>query len=81
MDGSQEDGGNFLNLLQKERLPRKWGEGGGVPSEKREFPTLEETMLISAGYKIVSVFRRIEFYYPRSIFEGYLFEVKAISIS
>ena len=77
MNGSQEDGGNFLNLLQKEGVPRKWGG----PSEKREFPTLEETMLISAGYEIVSVFRRIEFYNPRSIFEEYFFEVKAISIS
>ena len=44
LDGSQKEGGNFLNLHQKEGVPRKgvvssekgWG-GGGVP-------TLEETM-------------------------------------
>ena len=37
-----ERGGNFLNLLQKEGLPRK---GGGVPSEKGTgVLTLEETM-------------------------------------
>ena len=35
MDGSQKEGGNFLNLLQKEGVPRK-GAGclkkGGVPN-------------------------------------------------
>ena len=36
LDGSQKEGGNFINLLQKE----------GVPSEKGVgVPTLEETML------------------------------------
>ena len=39
--------GNFLNLLQKEGVPRKcvcvWG-GGGEFSQKRGAPTLEETM-------------------------------------
>ena len=30
MNGSQKEGVNFLNLLQKEGVPRK----GGVPSEK-----------------------------------------------
>ena len=37
-----EKGGNFLNLLQKERVPRKWGGGGGgggVPLEKGGFGT------------------------------------------
>ena len=34
-----ERGGNFLNLLQKERVPRNGGEGGGG------VPTLEETMI------------------------------------
>ena len=33
-----ERGGNFLNLLQKERVPRNGGGRGGVP-------TLEETMI------------------------------------
>ena len=33
-------GGNFLNLLQKERGTQK----GGVPSEKRGVRTLEKTM-------------------------------------
>ena len=41
MDGSQKEGGNFLNLHQKEGVPRKGGrslrKGGGDP-------TLEETM-------------------------------------
>ena len=32
MDGSQNDGGNVLNLLQKEGVPRK--RRVGVPSEK-----------------------------------------------
>ena len=41
LDGSQKEGGggNFLNLLQKEGVPRK----GGFPL-KRGVPTLEETM-------------------------------------
>ena len=38
-----EKAGNFLNLLQKEGGTQK--RGGGVPSEKREVPTLEETMI------------------------------------
>ena len=38
LDGSQKEGYNFLNLLQKEGNTQK----GGVPSEK--VPTLEETM-------------------------------------
>ena len=42
LDGSQKEGGNFLNLLQKEGGPRKVG----VPSEKGGGPTLEETMQI-----------------------------------
>ena len=33
LDGSQKEGGNFLNLLQKEGGTQKGG--GGVPSEKR----------------------------------------------
>ena len=38
LDGFQKEGGNFLNLLQKE----------GVPSEKgRGARTLEETKLVS----------------------------------
>ena len=35
LDGSQKEGDNFLNLLQKE----------GVPSEKGGVPTLEESLL------------------------------------
>ena len=40
LDGSQKEGGNFLNLLQKEGIPRK----GGASSGKGGVPTLEETM-------------------------------------
>ena len=40
MDGSQKEGGNFLNLLQKEGVPRK----GGSPQKKGGVPTLEESM-------------------------------------
>ena len=45
--GGEEGGGNFLNLLQKEESTMKecvclWR---GVPSEKGEVPTQEETML------------------------------------
>ena len=40
LDGSQKEGGNFLNLLKKEGVPRKGGSfrKGGV------IQTLEETM-------------------------------------
>ena len=31
LDGSQKEGGNFLNLLQKEWVPRK---KGGVPQKR-----------------------------------------------
>ena len=41
MDGSQKEEVNFLNLLQKEGVPRK----RGVPSERGGGPTLEETMI------------------------------------
>ena len=41
MDGSQEEGGNFLNLLQNKGITQK----GRVPSEKGGgVPTLEVTM-------------------------------------
>ena len=40
LDGSQKEGGNFINLLQKGGgFPQKMGGGGGVP-------TLEETMAV-----------------------------------
>ena len=34
LDGCQKEPGNFLNLLQKEGVPRKRCRGVGVPSEK-----------------------------------------------
>ena len=34
LDGCQKERGNFLNLIQKDGVPRK---GGGVPSEKKVF--------------------------------------------
>ena len=42
LDGCQNKGGNFLNLLQKVGVPKK---GGGAPSEKKGIPTLEETII------------------------------------
>ena len=39
MDGSRKEGGNFLNLLQKEGYPER---GGSL--RKVGVPTLEETM-------------------------------------
>ena len=41
LDGCQNKGGNFLNLLQKVGVPKK----GGAPSEKKGIPTLEETII------------------------------------
>ena len=40
MDGSQKEGGNFLNLLQKEGALRK----EGFSPQNRGVPTQEETM-------------------------------------
>ena len=40
LDGSQKEGGNFLNLLQKEGALRK----EGFSPQNRGVPTLEETM-------------------------------------
>ena len=52
MDSSQKEEGNFLNLLQKEGVSRRWGGGWGVefPQKKKKkkgregVPTLEETV-------------------------------------
>ena len=41
LDAFQKEGGNFLNLHQKEGVPRK----GGFP-QKRGVPTLDETMIL-----------------------------------
>ena len=47
MDGSQKEGGNFLNLLLKEGSSlRKSGGGGGGG------PTLEETMILIHNKKL-----------------------------
>ena len=47
LDGSQKEGGNFLNLHQKEGVPRKgvvssekgWGGGGSNPGGNYEIQT------------------------------------------
>ena len=44
MDGSQKEGGNVFNFLQKEGIPRK----GGFPQNRGGGPTLEETMQVIA---------------------------------
>ena len=48
LDGSQKEGGNFLNLHQKERGTQTGVGGGGGPSENAEgrVTTLEETMCL-----------------------------------
>ena len=43
MDGCQKEGGNCLNLLQKEGVSKNGGEGGSL--RKGGLPTLEETMI------------------------------------
>ena len=55
-----ERGVNFLNLLQKEGLPRKGGGGGSI--RKGGFPTLEETDFIrkSQGMLIKLVIKAYE---------------------
>ena len=44
----RKSGGNFFNLLQKERGTKK---GGGVP-QKREVPNLEVTMAKDNNFDI-----------------------------
>ena len=46
LDGSQKEGGNFFNLLQKEGvLP-----SGGFPQKRGGVPNLEETMCCSGVF-------------------------------
>ena len=57
LDGSQKEGANFLNLVQKEGGTEKRG-GGGVPSEKGPgVPTVEETMIYFIMTKLLITWR------------------------
>ena len=51
LDGSRKEGGNFLNLFQKEGGTHKEGRAGGFPQKRREVPTLEK---ITLNYNKVS---------------------------
>ena len=75
MDGSQKEGGNFLNLLQKEGGTQK----EGVPLEKRGGSNLEEIMFRTAA--VFSFFRTVTFSQELFFQKSVVFGVKILQSS
>ena len=64
-DGSQKEGGNFLNLLQKERGTQERKGGGGLwfPQKRGTVPTLVEIYIYIYIYIYMKIYPFVSFYW------------------